>query len=127
MACTLTSASAGSFGRSLGVYPFPRLCGGAPVLAQEVRRVGTGVQTHRTHQGRRRIAMISLLPPAQLTTSELAREIAALEVLMPDLPGDSGDQTGGRLTALYRERDERSRLAERNLRAAGAHFPDDAS
>jgi hypothetical protein len=67
--------------------------------------------------------MNTQMPPGQLTTAELAREITALEAVARDLPADGG----GRLEALYAERAERSQLAARHLRAAQQHFPDDAS
>jgi hypothetical protein len=70
--------------------------------------------------------MKRLLPPGQLTTSELAREIAALEGSADDQTQDA-EHEGGRLGALYEELGQRKRLAEHHFRAARQQFPDDAS
>ena len=71
--------------------------------------------------------MNTQMPPGQLTTSELAREITALEAAMRNLPAGAHGQRGGRLEALYAERAERNHLAVGYLRAAQRHFPDGAS
>jgi hypothetical protein len=69
--------------------------------------------------------MKTVLPPGQLTTSELAREIGALEASPDGSPPDSGEQADGRLAALYEERDVRERLAEHLAERAGRQLPDD--
>ena len=68
--------------------------------------------------------MKTALPPWQLTTSELEREISALEA-SPDgrLPG-ARSRAGSRLGALDAERDGRMRLAARLAKVARQH-PDD--
>lgn len=72
--------------------------------------------------------MKTALPPWQLTTSELAREITALETSPDGRPPDAGEQADGRLGALYEERDGRARLAAHLAEtAAGQHFPEDES
>ena len=70
--------------------------------------------------------MKSLLPPGQLTTSELAREIAALEG-SADHQTQDAEQEGGRLGALYGELGQRKRLADHHFRLTRQQFPDDAS
>lgn len=70
--------------------------------------------------------MKTVLPAWQLTTSELAREITTLETSPDDDSPGAGEQAGGgRLDALYEERDGRKRLAERLAEMAGQHCPDD--
>jgi hypothetical protein len=69
--------------------------------------------------------MKTALPPWQLTTSELAREITTLETAPTGRLPDAGDQSGGRLAALYQERDGRKRLAARLAETAGQQCPDD--
>ena len=69
-----------------------------------------------------RIVMKTALPPWQLTTSELAREINALEASPDGRPPDSGNH--GRPGALYEERDRRKHLAE-HLAETAVLFPDD--
>jgi hypothetical protein len=72
--------------------------------------------------------MTTQMPPGQLTTSELSREIAALEQALRGVPADGRKQQKGRLTALYAERDERRRLAEyRPKTPTIPQFPDGAS
>ena len=68
--------------------------------------------------------MKTALPPWQLTTSELAREINNLEASPDEGPTDYGEPTDGRLGALYEEREECERLAARLAEAAG-QFPGD--
>jgi hypothetical protein len=65
--------------------------------------------------------MKTALPPWQLTTAELAREITALEASPDGGPPDAGS----RLAALHEERDGRTRLAARLAQTAGLKFPDD--
>lgn len=93
-----------------------------------MRRVGAGaagrIGTHRTHH-ESRIVMKTVLPPGQLTTSELAREISELEASPDGSAPDSGEQADRRLAALHEERDARQRLAEHLAETAGRHFPDD--
>ena len=74
-----------------------------------------------------RIIMTTPRPPWQLTTSELAREIEALEASPRELPSAGGEHGEGRLAQLYAERDERKRLADHNARVPARQFPDDAS
>jgi hypothetical protein len=69
--------------------------------------------------------MKTALPPWQLTTSELAREINALEASPRECPPDAGEHADGRLGALYEERGERERLSARLAQTAGQQFPDD--
>lgn len=71
--------------------------------------------------------MTTQMPPGQLTTSELAREIAALEVALRNLLAGTNAPRDGRLEALYAERAERNYLAESYLRAAQTHFHHGAS
>lgn len=71
--------------------------------------------------------MNTQMSPGQLTTSELAREIAALEVALRNLSAGTHGHPGGRLEALYAERAERNCLTAGDLRAAQSHFPDGAS
>ncbi|WP_300608666.1 hypothetical protein [Trebonia sp.] len=71
--------------------------------------------------------MTSPMPPWQLTTAELDREVESLEASIRDLPPDEGEHELRRLTQLYAERDERRRLSGRILRPAERRFPDDAS
>lgn len=66
--------------------------------------------------------MKTALPPWQLTTSELAREISALEASPHGRPPDVGES--GRLGALCEERGERERLADR-LAVVARRFPND--
>jgi hypothetical protein len=68
--------------------------------------------------------MKTALPPWQLTTAELAREINDLEASPDEGPADHGEPAHGRLGALYEEREARERLAARLAEAAG-QFPDD--
>jgi hypothetical protein len=93
-----------------------------------MRRAGAGaarrIGTHRTHH-ESRIVMKTVLPPWQLTTSELAREISALEASPDGSPSGSGGQPDGRLAALHEERDVRQRLSEHLAERAGRQFPDD--
>jgi hypothetical protein len=63
--------------------------------------------------------MRTALPPWQLTTSELEREIRSLEA-----SPDAGEADRSRLAALHVERDGRKLLAAR-LMTAGQQFPDD--
>ena len=75
-------------------------------------------------------AMTNPRPPWQLTTSELAREIEALEVLKASgavLAPDEGGREAGRLAQLYAERDGRKRLADHNLRTAERQRFDEVS
>jgi hypothetical protein len=74
-----------------------------------------------------RIIMTTPRPPWQLTTSELAREIEALEASPRKLPSADGEHDEERLAQLYAERDARKRLADHNVRAPARQFPDDAS
>jgi len=69
--------------------------------------------------------MKTALPPWQLTTAELAREITALEASPGGRPPDDGERADGRLGALYQERDGRKRLAEHLVETAGQRCPDD--
>ena len=69
--------------------------------------------------------MKTALPPWQLTTSELAREIDALEAPPDGRPPDAGEQSDGRLAALHEERDGRRRLAAHLAETAGQQLPDD--
>jgi hypothetical protein len=72
--------------------------------------------------------MTAQMPPGQLTTSELSREIAVLELALRSWPADGHRQQKGRLTALYAERDERKRLAEHRPKTPTIpQFPDGAS
>jgi hypothetical protein len=74
-----------------------------------------------------RIIMTTLRPPWQLTTSELAREIEALEASLRTSPSADGGHDEERLAQLYAERAERKRLADRGVRVTTQQFPDDAS
>jgi hypothetical protein len=69
--------------------------------------------------------MKTVLPPWQLTTSELAREITALEAPPDGGPPGAGRRAGGRLAALREERDGRTRLAARLAQTAGQYREDD--
>lgn len=69
--------------------------------------------------------MKTALPPWQLTTSELAREINDLEASPDEGPSDHAEPADGRLGALYEEREERGRLAARVAETAGQQCPDD--
>jgi hypothetical protein len=69
--------------------------------------------------------MKTALPPWQLTTSELAREINALESSPDESPRDAYEHADGRLSALYEEREERERLSARLAHTAGQQSPDD--
>ena len=69
--------------------------------------------------------MKTAMPPWQLTTSELAREITALETSPDGHRPDAGEQADGRLGALYQERDGRKRLAARLAQTVGQQCPDD--
>ncbi len=72
--------------------------------------------------------MTSSLPPWQLTTSELEREIKALEASPDDGPPQNAHTPdGGPLGALYAERHGRAQLAAHLVKKAGQHFPDDES
>ncbi len=71
--------------------------------------------------------MTNLRPPGYLTTSELGREIAALETALADMSCSGNKPEDARLGALYAEREQRKRLADRHLRSAGTQFPDGAS
>jgi hypothetical protein len=69
--------------------------------------------------------MRTVLPAWQLTTSELAREITALEAPPDGGPPGADEQADGRLRALHAERDRRARLAAHLTRTAGQHPEDD--
>ena len=69
--------------------------------------------------------MTTALPIGQPTTSELAREIKALEEPPDRRPPDPGQKAGGRLRALHAERDGRARLAARLAETAGQYHGDD--
>jgi len=70
--------------------------------------------------------MKTALPPWQLTTSELAREIKALETSPDGRPFHAGEHS--RLGALYEELDGRKRLATRLAETAAGHqLPEDES
>ena len=69
--------------------------------------------------------MKTALPTWQLTTSELAREIKALEEPPDNRPPDAGEQAASRLRVLRAERDERARLAARLAETAGQHPEDE--
>lgn len=64
------------------------------------------------------------LPPWQLTTAELEREIDALETAPGGPPPDAGGQAAHRLGALDAERSGRERLAV-HLAKVARRFPDD--
>jgi hypothetical protein len=68
--------------------------------------------------------MKTALPPWQLTTSELEREISALESSPDGRPPRAGSPVRRRLGALDAERDGRMRLAARLAKVARQH-PDD--
>ena len=53
-----------------------------------------------------------------------SREITALEASPDEGPPDDSGRADGRLGALYEEREERERLADRLVQTAG-QFPDD--
>jgi hypothetical protein len=69
--------------------------------------------------------MKTALPSWQLTTSELALEIRTLEASADEGPPGAGEQSGGRLGALYEERDGRKRLAARLAPMDRQQPPDD--
>jgi hypothetical protein len=113
-------------GRSVALRTVPAPLPGCPGPAQGMRRAGPGPPGASGRIGRiteAATAMKTALPPWQLTTSELAREINALEASSAGRPPDADED--GRLGALYEERGERNRLAARLAQTAGQQSPDD--
>jgi hypothetical protein len=67
--------------------------------------------------------------PWQLTSAELAREIEDLEVEVAHVAKGTAayGNLRGRLEELYKEADQRKRLAVSHLERAATHYPDNAS